>query len=143
MDIILKEYHPLWKAYVDTTYAVDVYGIHIRIGQGHAQLDELLLVHHVDSWAFITAFNPRSSVLRIDENEKRHQALHVQLKSYTCLEGISVSDDGDWPPEKSWLVLGIDPAEAIRIGQHWEQNAIVIGRLGQPAELLWIQAQDE
>jgi hypothetical protein len=39
--------------------------------------------------------------------------------------------------------LGIDEAAAKRLGEAFDQNAIVIGRLGEPAQLVWLGHIDE
>jgi hypothetical protein len=38
------------------------------------------------------------------------------------------------------LILGISAAEAIAIGKHFEQNAIVLGKKNEPAQLQMLVA---
>ena len=40
-----------------------------------------------------------------------------------------------WVPEDSYLILGIPRTDAISLGYDFGQNAIVVGRIGNPAEL--------
>jgi hypothetical protein len=108
----------------------------IEIFKTCQSLDDLLMKHHAFEWAFITACNPRSKVLTDAENLERHLQLKALVKDYLSFEGEGVGNDPDWKPEKSLLILGIKMEFAVRIGMHFEQNAIVVGCLGQAAELL-------
>lgn len=44
-----------------------------------------------------------------------------------------------WKPELSLLAIGIARDKAIEIGNSFEQNAIVVGRIYLPAELLLLR----
>ena len=52
------------------------------------------------------------------------------------LEGRGIGSDPDWVPEDSYLIIGIPRADAISLGYDFGQNAIVVGRIGNPAELV-------
>jgi hypothetical protein len=95
-------------------------------------------------WAYITACNPRSKRLSVDENRRRTSELerHLSDAGYTYFTGESVAWDGTWPPEPSFLVLDISPQEARQIGQMFDQWAIVVGGPNHPAELLWLDTGD-
>lgn len=125
----------LRSAYYNTTYVVHAPDgdINIRIGSLNELLDRLLQEHHSQSWAFITAWNPRSSQLSIDENDQRQHQLKKMLgeHNFITFAGHGVGDSGNWPPEESFLALGIDQETAIRIGRMFEQNAIVFGERGK------------
>lgn len=129
----------LHEAYCHTTfYAETPRGrLALRINQFDAQLDQLLLDHACESWAYITAYNPRSVLLSPEENHHRQANLENELRmgGWACFPGEGVGGSGNWSPEPSVLVLGIDEATAHRLGKAFGQNAIVVGRLGSPAEL--------
>jgi hypothetical protein len=126
----------LKEAYCQTRFMVFESPIVIEVGKNCPALDEQLLQHGAQEWAYITAWNPRSKLLSEAENHRRHQGLTSELSQYVCWEGEGVGTDKSWKPERSWLILGIPREHAIEIGKRWEQNAIVYGRLNGPAELL-------
>ncbi|MDX1943133.1 MAG: DUF3293 domain-containing protein [Saprospiraceae bacterium] len=129
----------LLEAYLRTTYQVENLPIEIRIGTWNQELDLLLQRHKTKSWAFISAWNLKSLPLSENENEFRHQELLKKIRKagYPFFEGKGIGEDTQWPPEKSLLILGISKTEALKIGQHFEQNAIILGHFQQPALLLF------
>jgi hypothetical protein len=137
----------LSEAYRRTTYyANSPRGrLAIHTNQCNAELDLLLADHGCRSWAFVTAHNPGSRALSAEENARRHGRLESDLRAggwTSFFFGEGVGAGGDWPPETSILVLGIDEAAAKQLGEAFEQNAIVIGRLGEPAQLVWLGRAD-
>ena len=44
---------------------------------------------------------------------------------YQAILGAGVGTIGDWPPEPSILVLGCSWEQAVHLGHHYSQNAIV------------------
>lgn len=138
----------LRKAYQRTSYIVEVpraAQITLRIGEQSRALDQLLNERRVSHWAFITAFNPRSALLSEEENEARHQKLMQRALALNreTMPGRGEGDDGSWLAEKSLLIFDMSPAEARELGREFEQNAVVVGALGEPAELLLIFDQKE
>ncbi len=129
----------LHEAYRKTTFYADTPRgrLALRIDKCDAQLDQLLVDHACESWAYLTAYNPGSVLLSPDENHHRQVTLEAQLHTggWTFFAGEGVGDSGNWPPEPSVLVLGIDEATAQQLGIAFDQNAVVVGRLGKPAEL--------
>lgn len=128
----------LFDAYRDTTFCADTPAgqLNIRIGQLHPLLDALLDAYGTTSWAYITAWNPRSADTEQRENEANPAALLRDLDGYRVFEGEGVGADGDWPPEPSFLVLGLVEADALTLGRQYGQNAIVVGLRGELARLL-------
>jgi Protein of unknown function (DUF3293) len=126
----------LKEAYRKTRYTIFNRPFVIEIGKHCQTLDEQLQKHAAVEWAYITAWNPYSNVLSQEENDSRHQLLMASVKDYPHWEGEGIGTDSNWQPERSLLVLGISRKEAISIGKHFEQNAIVYGRIGEPAELI-------
>jgi hypothetical protein len=116
------------QAYRDTDYRVE--GGHpftLRIGARCAPLTALHATAGVQSSAFITAWNPFSQSLDDTANAQRQSALAAQLRhrGLAYLEGIGQHPDGQWPGERSFLVLGIEREAAKVLGQEHGQNAIV------------------
>jgi len=132
----------LHNAYRRTTYYANTPRgrLAIRTDQCDAELDLLLADHGCRTWAFVTAHNPGSKALSAEENAQRHARLESELRTggWTSFFGEGVGAGSDWPPETSLLVLGIDETAAKQLGEAFEQNAIVVGRLGEPARLVWL-----
>jgi hypothetical protein len=135
--------NPLEAAYLASRYLVFV-GLdrpwEIRCGSPSPDLDQLLDHHGVGDWAFLTACNPRSKRLPDDENRLRMAELQKALQSagYIWLSGSGEGSEGSWPPEPSLLVLGIPLTKALQVAHSFDQHAIVAGRRGEPARLVWV-----
>ena len=128
----------LFSAYRATTFCADTPAgqLRIRIDKQHPELDVLLDDHGMASWAYITAWNPRSQDTEQGENEANQAALLRDLTGYAVFTGEGVGADGDWPPEPSLLVLGLVEADALALGRQYGQNAILVGLRGEVARLL-------
>ena len=113
--------------------------IAIRVGEPSAALDALLAERGASTWAYVTAWNPHATHLPPAENAKRHDELVRSLaaEARPFFEGEGVGDSGDWPPERSVLVLGIREADALRLARRFGQEAIVAGVRSQPARLVY------
>ena len=126
----------LLDAYKSTTYQVIDPKISLRIGEASKELDLLLGELNVSSFCFITAYNPFSKELSYTENSKRQVLLAEDLRSYKFFKGVGIPSDKAWSPEPSFLVVGISKVYSIELAKKYEQNAIVLGSIGQEAELL-------
>lgn len=130
----------LADAYRRTAYTVDRDGgpFVIRIGEISEEADALLRQRALTSWAFITACNPRSEPLAPEENHLRQADLRDYLLSmgYSIFPGRGVAGEPGWPPEESFLILGISREAALRLGTILEQIAVVVGKQGAGAELV-------
>ncbi|RLS85766.1 MAG: DUF3293 domain-containing protein [Planctomycetota bacterium] len=130
----------LFEAYKNTTYRVylPLGEIDIRIGVMNPLLQQLLLSNHVESWAFITAYNPYSVMQNVDVNTFLNTQLESYLseKQYVFFKGMGVGDDDLWEPEASFMVLNIRKEDAIKLGKQFKQNAIVAGVIGNLPELI-------
>ncbi|AVR44763.1 DUF3293 domain-containing protein [Christiangramia fulva] len=129
----------LINAYYHTSYNIFEPPISIKIGQQNPQLDILLKNHHQSCWAYVTAYNPFSELLPDEENEERHCLLKDKLNEYPFLEGEGVGLDPSWNPEKSLLILGISETDAVKLGEYFQQNAIVVGRRKGQARLVLLK----
>jgi len=126
----------LEAAYLVTDYRVEdspTGPFTIRIGELDAALAGL-------EWAFVTACNPRSVLLSDEENTRRMADFEkaVQHNGWRCFHGEGVGRDRRWPPEPSLLIVDIKEPEAIELAKAFGQNAIVAGRPGEPARLVWV-----
>lgn len=109
------------------------------MGEPCARLDALLAAHGEHCWAYVTACNPRSQSLPDADNAARHADLlaQVQAAGHVFYPGRGMPDSGDWKPEESLLILGLDQDAALRLGARFGQNAVVVGSAGGRAELRW------
>ncbi|MFT6319429.1 MAG: hypothetical protein ACJAT4_000346 [Granulosicoccus sp.] len=130
----------LREAYLATTYEVKYLGLQLRIGEENWDLEEFLIDNNAFSWAFISAWNPFSKPLPLSENEIRHARLKnlTKSKQWVFAEGFGIPQNKDWEAEKSLFILDISKTDAINLGKNFDQNAIVIGRLGKAPELLFL-----
>ena len=130
----------LFEAYKNTTYLVysPIGEIDIRIGVMNPLLQQLLLKNSSESWVFITAYNPYSVMQDAGVNTILNTQLEDYLsgKRYLFFKGIGVGDDNSWEPEASFMVLNIRKEDAVKLGRHFKQNAIVVGVIGTSAELI-------
>ena len=137
----------LKRAYKETDFRADTPrgAICIRVDEIHSDLDLVLHDHNAREWAYITAYNPGSNIRTAQTNQRRHEEL-VQMvgkSGHKYFHGRGVGKDPAWEPEESLLIIGPGRKEAIRIGQHFGQNAIVCGALGSPAELVHCYGENE
>jgi len=135
----------LERAYRNTAYCVDgpQGPVRIRIDENSATLDALLAEYGVGSWVFITAWNPRSEEISIENNRLLNNSLRAELlgAGYRWLEGSGVADDRRWS-EESLLVFGLPLEVALALGRRYGQNAIVAGTAGGCAVLHWCDESD-
>ena len=130
-------------AYWRTVYRAFAPGgaIDLRVGHRFPALDRLLAVTGCTRWAFLTAWNPRSRPLPAWRNAARSRRLAraLQARGYRFLPGLGIPLEPGWRPEVSLLALGMPAARALRIARSFGQNAIVAGRRGGRAQLLWCE----
>lgn len=72
------------------------------------------------------------------DNDSRNQQLIAACHGtgWSTYAGYGKSQISDWLPEPSLLVLGISATDAKQLAVRYQQNAIVIGALDKPSELL-------
>jgi hypothetical protein len=127
-------------AYRDTDYRVEdgpLGPFVIRIGEVSIPVERVLARHGQSEWAFITACNPGSERLSFGDNHSRMVELAHAILEWPHYPGISVGPAGDWA-EPSFLVVGLSEGEAVELARHFGQNAVVAGRVGEPARLVWV-----
>jgi len=130
----------LIEAYKATEYRVFSPSITIRIGKVSDELDNLLKENNEEDWAFITSWNPFGRDCSLEENNRFYDSLLEDISKLKYFEGEGQGIDSTWAPEKSILIIGISKSESIRIGNKYNQNAILIGKKGNAAELILLDA---
>lgn len=126
-DVMINE--RLMQAYKNALYVARLphATIELRVGEPCPLLADWLVAQGVKTAAFLTAFNPRSEVLSLQENESRHAQLLAaiaQLGLPAC-DGYGTDEGGDWPREISALVTGITLAQAMLLAEKFAQNAFL------------------
>ncbi len=95
-------------------------------------------VQDLNSWAFITAWNPSPEILSIEENRIRNKNLEediikVGLKYYS---GIGISEDEQWS-EESFFIENISQDKANEWAAKYNQLAYVFGYKNEKANLIY------
>jgi hypothetical protein len=133
--------HDLRAAYLATDFVFEVEGQRytLRVGEQNPQVCDLLVKQGAQGAAYITAFNPASLQLGEVHNTLAMRALRRDLKandggSWAVYAGAGQDRAGNWPPEPSLMVLGIDRAQAEKLGRRYGQYAIVwVDATGTPS----------
>lgn len=105
----------------------------------NTDIDKLAAAHQVNTWTYITAYNPGSVAASSEGNEKRQRELiqAVAESGYPFYTGEGKGDSGEWPAEPSLLVLGVGEAEAAAMARRFGQAAVLFGERDRPVRLLW------
>ena len=130
----------LIEAYNATEYKVFSPTIIITVGKLNKELDKLLFENNETEWSYITSCNPYSRDCSEDENKNYYESLLQHVSDYKYYEGVGQGINTSWPAEKSILIIGISESQAIQIGNKYNQNAIVLGKYEQVAELKFLNA---
>lgn len=92
----------------------------------------------IETWTFITAWNPLPLILSLEENRKRNEELENELKNnglqYTL--GLGISADGNWS-EESFFVENISIEKANELAKKYGQLAFVFGYKNNEAALIY------
>ena len=115
------------QAFLETNYIIHLKGeIVLRIGEIPADL--LKQLPSLETWAFITAWNPLPDILSKAENDLRNAALqrHLIDQGYTIHNGIGISKDQSWS-EESFFIENITLEDARQASAKFGQLAFVYG----------------
>jgi hypothetical protein len=126
----------LLEGYQATCYSILNPNIDIYLGKENEVLRSFLKEQSFDSWCFITAWNPFSKALSLEENIALNKKLENDLSIYTIFPAAGKDTLGDWPPEPSLFVANITEDQAIALGKKYQQNAILYGTFNEPARLI-------
>lgn len=99
----------------------------MRIGEKAIWLADLFCAQGASTALFITAENPFSAAHTPEQNAVAHEHLRQYLlkAEFIMFEGSGVGENPEWPPEKSFLVLGPSLEKAQTLGKQFRQNAVV------------------
>jgi hypothetical protein len=132
----------LRKVYEESDYVVDDDPpLVMKIGEQNDGLRILFASFNVESAAFITAWNPSSQKLSLDENYDRQADLLVEIEKLRLnyFVGRGEHPDQSWY-EESYLVLGITKDQADALAKQFEQNAYLFIAMSGVPELVETQA---
>ncbi|MFC5676509.1 DUF3293 domain-containing protein [Aeromicrobium endophyticum] len=132
----------LLAAYRATRYAVlDVDGgmlAEARIGEHRPDVDAVLDAHGATSGVFITAWNPRSAPTHDDVNADAHARMAglFAARGFVALPHAGFGEDPAWRAEHGFFVLDLPEQAALRLAVEFAQNAVVVVRRGESAQLV-------
>lgn len=114
--------------------------VELAIGERSPALDRHLDGAGASGWAIVTACNPGSVPLPEPENRRRtvELALRLEHRGWSKCPSAGIDPDGRWPDEPGFLVAGAARAALVALAAELGQAAIVVGRRGGAAKLLWI-----
>lgn len=118
----------LRQAYEETHY--EIYAappFTLRIAMHHPGLQALQMAHGVASSTFLSASNPFSQPFPDAENQLRQARLADDLRTHgvTFIDALGRHPSNQWPPEPSFLALGLSLELSRLLGRRYDQNAIV------------------
>ena len=117
------------RAYLATDYRLGHtdQDIVLTIGKNSGRLAALFADSGVNCGAFLTAYNPRSTIQPDAANAQGHAELASKLEELglKAIEGSGSEEGTEWPAEKSYFALGLALEPAKAIGTHFDQDAIV------------------
>jgi len=121
--------HQLYQAYKNALYVARLPQamVELRVGQSCPLVSAWLSAQGVSAAAFLTAFNPRSEILSLQENESRQTQLLADIAQlgFAACDGYGADEGGDWPREISVLVAGISYVQAQDLAKKYDQNAFL------------------
>ena len=99
----------------------------LNIGKVSNELNALFKQNNISNASFITAWNPYSKSLSDEENQARNKELknELNIRSLKFIDGFGQDPLGQWSGEDSFLVFGIGLEASKKLGNQFEQNAIV------------------
>jgi len=108
----------------------------LRLGQCSPELLDLYKETQTLSAVFITAYNPFGEVREASVNKEANRRLlaHLQDISAHVFPGHGGDPDQEWPPEPSFLALGMTEEAAHSAGLLFQQDAVLwAGEDGVPS----------
>lgn len=131
----------LISAYQQTTYWMLDFDrpFAVRVGQHSQSADQFMEAHGLEQLFFVTAENPSSKAWSDKWNLCFTDALmkSIMQKKIMCWPARAEPDE-NWPREHGFFI-SCSTKEAISLARLYEQNAIVMVPMGQPAALVLCQ----
>lgn len=130
----------LEQYYLNTTYSVyiDETKFDIKIGQSVPDVIKKTLDEEKEKTAVIlTAWNPRSQLFPLLENQNRNNELKANLLNnhYTVFNAIGQGADSSWPAEESFFIVGITKENAEQYATNFGQYAYVLLEIDKKVSL--------
>ena len=121
----------IYKVMVDYTHSYD-----IRVGAKNILED--LNMPDIESWAYITAWNPLPITYSLEENSVRNQSLKNDLDAISLeyIDGVGMAIDGSWQ-EESVFIKNISKEQAEHLAQKYEQVAYLFAHRNEKAQLVY------
>jgi hypothetical protein len=128
----------LRDAYLATDYFFE--GFTLNIGHRHPEFDAWLTSHGLSNYAFLTPYNPYSRPrLEAENHRSLRQLLDVLHTSHIPFGPAEARDpSGDWPAEAGVFLLNVPPGVVHQFGRHFQQFAVVEGKVGGVPMLVWV-----
>ncbi|MEM6697780.1 MAG: DUF3293 domain-containing protein [Bacteroidota bacterium] len=114
----------------------------IRVDQKNNTFQKWLRENNIQTWTMLTAANPYSVEFSDEENKKRNANFESHLQTENIHYGRSegIPDDPNWMMEIGFFITNITLNAAKQLAKSVEQNAIVFGRVGESAQLIWLNS---
>jgi hypothetical protein len=99
----------------------------LRVGMVSQELRQLYMTAGAQSAAFVTAWNPYSTLTSADENRIAQSELLLRLSQdgFATMDGCGIYPTTEWAGEDSVLVLGISWDQTKELGNELSQNAVI------------------
>ena len=98
----------------------------LKVDQPSDFLAQVLKMHMATQSAFITACNPLSEQLDEASNRERTEQLKNEIKErWRRYEAEGADPLGQWPPEASFLIVGIEIDDAVMLARKYKQKAFL------------------
>lgn len=119
----------LVRAYRLTDYRVCEGGTEfvLHVDEYSPALRTFLKERGATSAAFLTGWNPLSQPLPQADNDRAHEALRLRagVLGLEWVEALGADPTGQWPPERSLLIVGAGLETARPLAADSDQNAFV------------------
>ncbi len=112
----------------------------LRVDVASEALAALMRQHGVATAAYLTACNPYSVRVSDAANRAANEQLRIALLHADAFifHGEAIDPAGAWPPEPSFLALGLALATARELGMRFRQNAILFADDDAVPRLVWL-----
>ena len=130
------------SAYWNTTYRLVDQGIDVFIAQKNDAFMDFLMSYNFQSWAILTASNPRSEIFPSESNVLFNCKLKNDLEKQSLFhcKALGIPKEGsDWKAEDSFFVADISLNDACKLAKKYNQNAIVYGNTSCLPSLIWLE----
>ncbi|NML14839.1 DUF3293 domain-containing protein [Azohydromonas caseinilytica] len=131
----------LLAGYANTNYFVAGLDAPLHPGDRNPALAGFLAGQGARSLAVLTAYNPRSQMLSLEENARRQGALRAALEAagLRCVEAEGRARDGSARPVEPLLaVFDAPPLLLQRLMEEFGQNAVLLAAADAPPRL-WLR----